>query len=94
MGGGDVLGFQAPSSLGSRWMSAATGDWPGWPPVRVARQPEHQVWGESTTLVSIISHPGQVRWKLKMGIVLSLTEGTPRLALFSWLSSWVWRGCA
>lgn len=35
-----------PPASGSRWMSAATGDWPGWLLVKVARRPEHQVWGE------------------------------------------------
>lgn len=39
---GRHLVSRLPSASGSRWMSAATGDWPGWPPVKVAKRPEQQ----------------------------------------------------
>lgn len=61
-----------PPALGSRWMSAATGDWPGWLAVKVARRPEHQVWGEREgerereriRKGAWGISPGQVRWVL------------------------------
>lgn len=74
-----------PSASGSRWMSAATGDWPGWPPVKVAKRPEQQGL-ERKELVHMASQkgtwgvsPGQERWRLRTGILLSLTEGTRSL---------------
>lgn len=36
-------------------MSAATGDWPGWPRVEVARRPECHVPGEKTVLACVTS---------------------------------------
>lgn len=56
--GRDSLGFQAPVSLWKQSDAGSTGDWPGWPPVNVAKRPEHTVWGERMELVSITPQKG------------------------------------
>lgn len=61
VGGWVGVGFQATPASGSRWMSAATGDWPGWLSIQVAKQPECEVWGKRTQLVSNTSQKGTGR---------------------------------